>query len=437
MTIISMSEREIDRFEIISRLRRGEINGPQAARTLALSTRQVQRLKKRVKKQGARGLIHRNRGRPSNRRLPSAEEQRISHYLQHDYPDFGPTLAAEKLSERQHIPHDPKTISRIMVSLKLWQPKQKRRSAPHREWRPRKQCFGEMIQFDGSYHNWFEDRGPEVCLLAAIDDATGNITGARFALHEGVLPVFTFWKRYLERQGKPRAIYLDKFSTYRMNNAVAQENHELLTQFQRATGELRINLITAHSPQAKGRVEKLFETLQDRLVKELRLAGISTIDEANLFLERTFIPQFNAKFAVPAALKTNLHLPLTVIEKSKLSSIFSRQTSRVIQNDFTISFDRRWYQLVAQQSVAVFPRESVIVEELLDGTIKIRLRGKYLNYRVLPARPKRVQKQPWVLAVADSGSKAHKPALNHPWRHDHRFQSAKSPQTRTFLLPAK
>ncbi len=432
-----MSEREIDRFEIVSRLRRGEINGPQAARTLDLSTRQIRRLKKRVKKQGARGLIHRNRGRPSNRRLPIAEEQQIGDHLRRDYYDFGPTLAAEKLLERQQIDHDPKTIGRIMVNLGLRQLRRTPKSAQHREWRPRKQCFGEMIQFDGSYHHWLENRGPECCLLAAIDDATGNITGLHLAPHEGVLPVFGFWKRYLEKHGKPRAIYLDKFSTYRMNSHMAKENHELLTQFQRAAGELQIELISANSPQAKGRVEKLFETLQDRLVKELRLAGISTVEAANTFLERVFVPQFNARFSVPAALPANLHLPLTAGQQSRLTSIFSRQTVRIIQNDFTISFDHLWYQLVAQQSVAVFPREQVTVEEHLDGSTKIRLRGKYLNYRILPARPQRLQKHPWVLATTDGSSKAHKPTQDHPWRHQHRFQSTKLPQTRTFLLPAK
>lgn len=401
--LIPMSQKELSRYEIIKRLIRKEIKGPKAAFLLALSTRQVRRLKSGVKAKGAAGLIHGNRGKVSNHQVPNQEKQKIVSLLHRHYYDFGPTLAREKLTEIHHLARDSKTIRQIMIQEKLWQPKKEKQKSEYRSWRQRKSNFGEMAQFDGSYHNWFEGRneeelGPKQCLLASIDDATGKITKAKFDKDEGVFPVFRFWLEYLEKQGKPYSIYMDKFSTYKMTQRVALENHDLKTQFQRALEELRIEPIFANSPQAKGRVERLFETLQDRLVKELRLNNISTIAEANEFLEKTFIPTFNAKFSVEPKAKADFHTPLTLKEQKQLAGIFSRQTPRIAQNDFTVSFKNQWYQLTKDQPVTVCKKDQVIIEERLDNTIKIRLRGKYLNYQVLPVRPKK-QLQPWVLAA--------------------------------------
>ena len=226
----------------------------------------------------------------------------------------------------------------------------------------------------------------------------GQITHAQFGQDEGVVEVFGFWQGYLEQNGKPRSIYMDKFSTYKMNPRFALENHELKTQFERALTELQIEPITAHSPEAKGRIERLFGVLQDRLVKELRLHDISTIPEANLFLKRRFLPWFNKKFAIPPANPTNLHQTLTVKEREQLPAIFSKQYTRTIQNDFTISFNNQWYQLTNDQSVTVSKQDRVTIEERLDGTIRMKLRGKYLNYRTIPKRiPKK--EYPWVLAA--------------------------------------
>lgn len=401
--LIPMSQKELSRYEIIKRLIRKEINGPKAADLLALSTRQVRRLKAGVKAKGASGLIHGNRGKASNNQVPNQEKQKLVSLLHQHYYDFGPTLAQEKLTEIHHLIRDPKTIRQIMIEEKLWQPKKEKQKSEYRSWRQRKSNFGEMAQFDGSYHNWFEGRnkeelGLEQCLLVSIDDATGKITKAKFDKDEGVFPVFRFWLEYLEKQGKPHSVYMDKFSTYKMTQQVALENHDLKTQFQRALEELRIEPIFANSPQAKGRVERLFETLQDRLVKELRLNNISTIDEANEFLEKTFIPTFNAKFNVEPKAKADFHTPLTLKEQKQLSSVFSRHTPRIVQNDFTVSFKNQWYQLTKDQPATVCKKDQVIIEEHLDNTIKIRLRGKCLNYQVLPVRPKR-QLQPWVLAA--------------------------------------
>lgn len=417
MTVTTMSRKELDRYEVIRRLMRNEMNGADVAQLLHLSVRHVRRLKKRVRRHKARGLIHGNRGKPSNRRIATTERRKIIALVKKQYPDFGPTLAAEQLAKRHDIQRDPTTIRDLLVAEGLWVPRRAPAGSAHRMWRQRRSRYGEMLQFDGSYHHWLEDRGGtgELCLLAAIDDATGKITHAQFAAHEGVIPVFTFWKSYVATHGVPRSIYLDRFSTYTMTQKVAVENHELLTQFQRAAATLRIELITAYSPQAKGRIERLFGTLQDRLVKELRLAGISTVDAANMFLLQTYIPQFNAQFAVPAAEHGDLHHPLTTPERC-LNTLFAQQWTRVVQNDFTIAFKKRWYQLTKEQSVTVCKRETITIEERLDGSVWMRLRGKYLAYTRLPERPKRVKNLPWVLPATVKPRSAFIPASDHPWR---------------------
>lgn len=415
--IITMSAKELDKYEVIKRLLRKEVNGTKAAHLLNLTTRHTRRLKAKVKKQGASGLIHGNRGRISNNRLPDSEHNLITKLLKAHYYDFGPTLASEKLLEHHRIKHDPKTIRQIMIKKGLWQPRIKRKGAVHRIWRERRSAYGELEQFDGSYEYWFEARGPKCCLLASIDDAEGKITKAKFDKDEGVFPVFSFWYDYLLENGCPRAIYLDKFSTYNLNHLLTKENSDVSTQFERAAQELRLNLIKANSPQAKGRVERLFHTLQDRLIKELRLNNISDIPSANQFLEKVFIPKFNERFAVVVRDTTDLHRKLNLKEQQQLASILSRQTKRTVLNDFTLSFNKQWYQLTKEQSVTVCKKDIVIIEERLAGTIHIRLRGKYLNYHLLPQRLIKQRtlkaKLPWVLAAT---GKAHIPAPNHPWR---------------------
>lgn len=411
METITMSQREVDRHGIIQRIIDGKINGTEAAELLKLSTRQVRRMKSAVVKSGAKGLIHRNRGKPGNRRLSEEKRKKIADLLKETYPDFKPTFACEKLRDDHKIVHDPKTIRAIQIEEGLWKPRKKKAGSEHRSWRQRRSCYGEMEQFDGSYEHWFEDRGSKCCLLASIDDATGNVTKATFGEHEGVFPVFSFWKEYLEHHGKPRSIYMDKFSTYKMNCKEAKDNPDLKTQFERALGELHIEPIFADSPQAKGRVERLFETLQDRLIKELRLAGVSTPEEGNIFLE-TYLSKFNKQFGVEAMNASNLHSTLDKKECEKLPSIFSRQEKRTVQNDFTIAHKNHWYQLTEKQPVVVCKRDEVIVEERLDGSIHFRLRGKYLAYKVLPERPKKIKTKIWVFA----NQQPTKPAVNHPWR---------------------
>ena len=307
-----------------------------------------------------------------------------------------------------------------MAQEKIWKT-HKRKHLEYHAWRPRKEYYGELEQFDGSYHLWFENRfldmqgNPiEICLLAAIDDATGKITKAVFAQNEGVHAVFTFWKEYCEELGKPLGIYLDKFSTYKINHKAAVDNHELMTQFQRALKEIQITLIHAHSPQAKGRIERLFLTLQDRLVKDMRLANVSSPEAGNHFLTKVFLPNFNKKFSVIPTKEGSVHRILNGHEKKQLNHIFSIHETRRINNDFTIQFKNTWYQLAEIQPLTVRPQEIVLVETWLDGSIHLLLRQQELAWITLPEKPKKQSaKQPTILT---SHQLNWKPPSNHPWR---------------------
>ncbi len=415
ISFLRMTVKDLERRDVVQRLLRGQLTIATAALQLRLTNRHTKRLKAKARKGGLLTLLHGNRGKPSPNRLSDVERAKIVSLVSEKYFDFTPTFAAEKLAEVHGIIHDPKTIQAALIDAKVWTKRTKRKKEQHRSWRERRPAYGDLVQFDGSYEHWFEERGGESCLLAAIDDATGKIVHARFDYDEGVVPVCGFWEAYLIENGKPLAIYLDKFSTYRMNLPTAKENADTLTQFQRAMRELRVEIIHANSPQAKGRVERLFQTLQDRLTKELRLNNISDIETANQFLVKKFIPAFNTRFVVEPRVKSNHHRPLIQRESNNLSAILCRQEERTVRSDFTISYLNHWYQLAETQSVAVCKKDKVIVEERRDGTIQIRLRGKYLNWKVLPVRPLKVSKQqPWILS---GGQRLiHKPPTNHPWR---------------------
>ena len=414
--LIIMSQKEVNRYDIIQRVIKREIKTTEAVEILNLTDRQIRRLKEKVKKEGIKGVIHAGRGKPSSKKIPEKERKKIIGIIKEKYWDFGPTFATEKLEENHKIKRDPKTIRTIMIEEEVWKPRKKKKFE-YRSWRQRRSSFGELQQYDGSYEYWFEDRAPKCCLIASIDDATSRITFAKFGEHEGVEPTFDFWQQYLQRLGKPLAIYVDKFSTYSMNSKLAKENPDTLTQFERAMSTLQIEVIKANSSQAKGRVERLFKTLQDRLIKELRLNNISTIKEANEFLEKIFIPKFNARFSVEPRAKTNLHKKVTKFEKDSFPSIFCRQYERTIRNDYTVSYKNIWYQLEETQAVAMFSGEIIKVEERFSGDIYFRLRGKYLNYKQILVRSQKVsiKATSWVLAP-------NVPAKDHPWR---KFQYAK------------
>ena len=391
-----MTQKELSRLEIFKDLIRGRLNGTEVARILSLSVRQVRRIKGRLKIKGDTGVIHESRGRESKKKVPEREIRKIARIIRTRYPDFGPTLTQEKLVEIHQIERSKETIRQIMIRENIWTHRERKKNREYRMWRERKEYVGELVQFDGSYHEWFEERAPRCCLLAAIDDASGKMMWAKFCYDEGVKPVFVFWKGYVQQIGKPVNVYHDKLRTYQNNLKYLVDDPEHLTQFQRAMKELEIYQISAHSPQAKGRIERLFGILQDRLIKEMRLAKINTIEQANQFLEERFIPRFNAQFGVEPKKSRDLHTALTRREKERLESIFSMKKTRTVDNDFTVRYENWFYQLTRNQPILVLRRVKVLIEERTDGKLFIELRGKYLHYRKLPKRPPKVSQEEWI-----------------------------------------
>ena len=412
MEKIKLTASEQERYDIIRSCIDRDIANKEASIRLGLKVRQIQRIKRAVEKQGTEGAMHKSKGRTSSNATNKTTVKKTVDFLkQKKHQDFGPTFAQEKLLALG-VEMNKETLRLLMIKKDLWKPHPRRGPQIVREWRERKERFGELVQFDGSYHDWFENDSEE-CLLAAIDDATSKIVKAVFEDNEGVFAVFRFWLSYVEAYGLPVAIYLDKFSTYKVNHKNAVDNKEFMTQFERAMTELGVQVICANSPEAKGRVERLFGTLQDRMVKEMRLADVKKRDEANRFVCEKYLSDHNARFNVLAKNTNDAHRPLSDDLRVKLPSIFSIQSRRKVNNDYTIQFKTRWYQLEAAQKTSVYKRDEVIVEERLDGTVHIRLKAVYLEYRELPDRPKPLR----VPVVAITKQKPDwKPPKDHPWR---------------------
>lgn len=294
--------RELKRLKVVQEAIDGHITQNEAALMLGLSERQVRRVVRAVREEGDRGVIHKSRGLPSNRRMPDHVKEKALLLYQGKYPDFGPTLASEKLLEADGLRVSDETLRIWLIENGLW--KKKRKRSVHRQWRPRKECFGEMVQMDGSHHDWLEGRGPQLVLMGYIDDAT-NTTFARFHEYEGTLPAMDSFKRYVRKYGLPLSVYLDRHTTYKSPRKLTPEEElegiaEPMSEFERALKELGVEVIHAHSPQAKGRIERLFGVLQDRLIKEMRLRGVKTKDEANEFLEE-YLPGYNQRFNLSPA----------------------------------------------------------------------------------------------------------------------------------------
>jgi hypothetical protein len=409
--LITMTQNELDKYQTIKKLLAKEITVGDAAKMINCTPRHARRLRNKVRQHGAKGIVHGLRGKKSNNKTDPEIWNKAGEIIAKKYPGFGPTLAHEKLVEKEGIDIGKQNTRNMMIALKLWTPKPRKHNKEFRSQRERKDCFGEMEQFDGCYHVWFGDF--ETCLLASADDATGQITWAEFSTSESVANVFGFWQGYVKTLGRPIAIYLDKFGTYKVNHKNAADNSDLITQFQRACRELGITLICANSPQAKGRIERLFLTLQDRLVKELRLRGINDIDSANKFLKEEFIPDFNQRFSVVPKNKTDLHRQLYTAQIKNIDAIFSIRSQRRIQNDFTIRFKNQWIQIAKEQAVTVRHKDEVLIEERLDGSLAIRLRNKYLNFKILPDKPLKVKE---IIAVIPAKKTIARPAPDHPWR---------------------
>lgn len=377
MTIISMSSRELKRLEAIRQLDEGRLTRAQAGQLVGLGMRQMQRLLNAYRQHGPPALVSRKRGRPSNRRYPPAFREHVIDLVRKHYGDFGPTLAAEKLGERHDLFISVATLRRWMIEAELWLP---RRLRERRVYQPRyrRECFGELVQIDGSDHHWFEDRGPPCTLLVYIDDATGRLLELRFVPSESTFDYFLSTKRYLQRYGKPVAFYSDKHSIFRVNRPGAL-NGDGMTQFGRALHELNIDIICANSSQAKGRVERVNRTLQDRLVKELRLAGISDMTAANAFLPG-YMEGFNAQFGKSPLQERDLHRPLQ--DHEDLDDILCWQEDRTVSNSLTLQYDRVLYLLQPNDLTRRLQRCKVRVYDFPDGTIDIRYRGRSLPFTV-------------------------------------------------------
>ncbi|MEN6559991.1 MAG: ISNCY family transposase [Acidobacteriota bacterium] len=410
--LITLSREEHDRLLIVRKVMKREMSQVEAADLLNISDRQVRTLIDKVREKGAKGLAHGNRGRESPRKMAEAEEGRIVGILKDKYWDFGPTFAAEKLWERDGIRVSDEKLRQIMIGAGIW--RVRRRRGEIHQWRERKHFAGELVQLDGSHHAWLEDRGPKLVLMGYIDDAT-NTSFGYFYDSEGLQPAMESLEAYIRRYGVPRAIYLDKLSTYKaVRQATLEEllrGEEAQTQFERAAKEVGINVIHADSPQAKGRIEREFGTLQDRLVKELRLAGVCTKDEANRFLE-DYWPIHNQRFARPAKRPDDLHRPLP--KGLDLRDIFCLKGSRTINDGYMVRWKGRLL-VISSPSIAMRRRQTQVLERF-DGTLTIRFNGRSLEYReVRDIKPgPRPSAAPEKATVKPN--KAHKPAPNHPWR---------------------
>jgi len=421
--VIIMSQKELKRLHIIHRVLDKRLKQVDATGILDLVDRQIRRIAKRVQREGDKGIIHRSRGKPSNRALPNPLKDRAIKLYKQKYSDFGPKFANEKLFEIDKIKIGNQTLRNWLIEDGAWQVTQRRRK--HRQWRERKHHFGEMLQLDGSHHDWFEGRRPECVLMGYIDDATNTIL-VRFYEYEGTFPAMNSFKRYIKKYGMPHSVYLDKHSTYKSTAKRSIEddlsNKDPLSHFERALKELGVEVIHANSPQAKGRIERLFETLQDRLIKEMRLRGIKTIKEANAFLA-WYLPVFNKRFTVLPIEKGDLHRPLP--RSIDLDKILCKRKDRALRNDFTIAHFKRLYQILDPVNAKM-----VTVEERIDGRLLITYKGKSLKYKPITARPIK-PKKPYIFRIHN---RPPVPPKDHPWR---KFKIMSYPQSYTYSQKEK
>ena len=416
--LVHFSMSEIDRLKVIDAVLKGNLNKCQAAEQLSLCRRQVIRLCQRVECEGNRGIIHRLRGQPSNHRLQPRLLDEALELIKAKYRDFGPTFAGEKLMKVHGIYLSTYALRQGMIKVGIWRPRKQK--AKHRSWRERRACVGMLIQLDGSDHDWFEGRGPRCVLLIYIDDATSRILYGEFVRVEDTLTLMRTTKTYLLRYGRPGAFYVDKDSIYKVNRQPSIEEQlrgaDPVTQFTRAMEELGITVISANSPQAKGRAERGFGTHQDRLVKELRLADISTIEEANPFLWEIYIPDHNERCAVEPANRTDAHRPL--LKFHRLEEILSLRIDRSVFNDFTVRFNNQFFQVLPDQPVRVRPKNRLQVEIRLDGSRHLRFKGRYLNFKTLAERPYKpsyaARKQP--VTALKKRLEPYRHPMSHPYR---------------------
>jgi hypothetical protein len=376
--IVGLSKRERDRLVVLRQVKEGKLGQRAAAEQLGLSGRWVKKLMKRLRSEGDRGLAHRLRAKPSNNGHGAARREQALALIRERYSDYGPTLASEVLAQEHGVVVNRETLRQWMSAEKLWRPRRQKLKKVH-VWRARRRHRGELVQWETSEHDWLEGRGPKLYLIAMIDDATSELTG-RFALSDSTAENMQLLKRYVELHGRPAAVYTDKAGLFQVNRPLHHNKHLDAepgpTQIGRALSELDIRRIAAHSPQAKGRIERSFGTLQDRLVKGLRRSGASSLQAANRYLEQQLEPQWKRRFARQAAEPADAHRKLR--NDQLLASILSEVEARVVGNDYTIAWRGKRYQIPAGQAKPRMRKQRVQIEQRLDGGLWLRRRDKQI-----------------------------------------------------------
>ena len=404
--IITMSVEELKRLNIIHKLQEKKISQQKASELLELCVRQVRRVLNRVIEEGDTGVIHKSRGKESNRKLLDSLKRRVLILYKNKYPDFGPTLANEKLEEIDGIKISTQTLRNWLIGEGLWE--KTRKGKKHRRWRERKEYFGEMLQMDGSHHDWFEGRGPESVLMAYVDDATSNVYG-KFYDYEGTFPAMDSFKGYAKQYGIAQSLYVDMHSTYKSTAKPTIEeelsNNKPMSQFERSMKELGVKVIHALSPQAKGRAERVFRTFQDRVIKEMRLKGVSSRKEGNEFL-KGYLPEYNRKFECKPMKEENLHRPIS--KEKDIEDILCIKTKRALAKDYTVAHNKKLYQILDKVTT-----KHVIVEEKMDGSLLIKHNGR--NLRLLEITTMPVKENQKIPCVYKSRNK-YVPPRDHPWR---------------------
>jgi hypothetical protein len=415
MEIIQMSAKERARLEVFGRVRAGDMTLVKASALLGLSYRQTKRSWSRYREEGDIALVHGLRGQASNRQGDGEKRTMALQLYADKYSDYGPTLAAECLAADDGVQVPVETLRCWLLSAGLWSRRRQRKA--HRRRRPRKEQFGELVQMDGSIHDWFEGRRGDAVLMVIIDDATGRIF-ARFFERETLHAAWTTFRYWVEEHGLPSAVYVDRHSIYRSDREPTAEEllagEEPPTQFGRSMRELNVRLIKARSPQAKGRVERMNGTLQDRLVKAMRRAKVCDLEHANRFLESEFLSTFNERFTVPASQPGDFHRPLG--KATDLDRILSVQEERVVQNDWTLRWKNRFLQLPRETAAFVQPGMSVKVCELLDGSLRLFHDEVELPWSRTRSEPAVERKSSGKPAQEIRSNQGQRPAADHPWR---------------------
>lgn len=412
--LLTMSNKELTRLEIMQRLEKKRMKQKEAAEMLGVCERHVRRMFRAYKEGGPEKLISKRRGRASNNRLAPEVVAQARDLIYERYLDFGPTLAHEKLLEIHGLKISRESVRGLMIAEGLWKPRKLKRPPVH-QMRERRACFGELVQIDGSPHAWFEDRGPKCTLLVFIDDATGQLGELLFVELETFFGYAEAVGHYIEQHGKPVAFYSDKHGIFKVNQKRPLGLSSGLTQFGRAMQDLDIKILCANTPQAKGRVERANQTLQDRLVKELRLLGISDMQTANAYLPE-FRDDFNKRFAVVPRSNHDAHRPLLPTENLEL--ILTRQETRTLTKNLTVQYNNVIYQIQTQRPTYAMRHAKVTICENAPGDVTILYNGNSLDYTLYqkPVRQAQVVSSKSVDAHLKKPRKPHKPAPNHPWR---------------------